>query len=380
MLILHISDTHLGKRQYSLSEREKDIYNVFSQLIDIAIKEHVDAVIHSGDLFDEYNPSNNALVYAIQGLKKLKDANIPFLSIPGDHDTPKRKGVLYPHRTLSEVDLIRILDYQKPFVLNNLEIYGIPHIPTVAKTELKKILSSLKPKTKKSILLMHQGIKEILPYESAWPIDSVGDLPDGFGYYALGHFHTRWKLEREDGSIVAIAGSPDIMREEEIDGYNKYGKGAYLIDFSKELPKLQEINLDIRPQKVVTINTKNLSADIQKLKNELKNEKVKPILHIILKGDSIKKDVLNRELALLDSVALYYRIYKDETRQVLGDVVLTLPKEKGLDNIIIEYLTKCEGFDRTEASLILELIKNVDSEDIISDVITKLTGVKIDEN
>ena len=279
MLILHISDTHLGKRQYSLSEREKDIYNVFSQLIDLAIKEHVDAVIHSGDLFDEYNPSNNALVYAIQGLKKLKDANIPFLSIPGDHDTPKRKGVLYPHRTLSEVDLIRILDYQKPFVLNNIEIYGIPQIPTVAKTELKKILSSLKPKTKKSILLMHQGIKEILPYESAWQIDSVGDLPDGFGYYALGHFHTRWKLEREDGSIVAIAGSPDIMREEEIDGYNKYGKGAYLIDFSKELPKLQEINLDIRPQKVVTINTKNLSADIQKLKNELKNEKVKPILH-----------------------------------------------------------------------------------------------------
>ncbi|MEM4884911.1 MAG: exonuclease SbcCD subunit D, partial [Saccharolobus sp.] len=171
-----------------------------------------------------------------------------------------------------------------------------------------------------------------------------------------------------------------IMREEEIDGYNNYGKGAYLIDFSKELPKLQEINLDIRPQKVVTINTKNLSADIQKLKNELKNEKVKPILHIILKGDSIKKDVLNRELALLDSVALYYRIYKDETRQVLGDVVLTLPKEKGLDNIIIEYLTKYEGFDRTEASLILELIKNVDSEDIISDVITKLTGVKINEN
>ncbi|MEM0374518.1 MAG: DNA double-strand break repair protein Mre11 [Sulfolobales archaeon] len=380
MLILHISDTHLGKRQYSLSEREKDIYNVFSQLIDIAIKEHVDAVIHSGDLFDEYNPSNNALVYAIQGLKKLKDANIPFLSIPGDHDTPKRKGVLYPHRTLSEVDLIRILDYQKPFVLNNLEIYGIPHIPTVAKTELKKILSSLKPKTKKSILLMHQGIKEILPYESAWQIDSVGDLPDGFGYYALGHFHTRWKLEREDGSIVAIAGSPDIMREEEIDGYNKYGKGAYLIDFSKELPKLQEINLDIRPQKVVTINTKNLSADIQKLKNELKNEKVKPILHIILKGDSIKKDVLNRELALLDSVALYYRIYKDETRQVLGDVVLTLPKEKGLDNIIIEYLTKYEGFDKTEASLILELIKNVDSEDIISDLITKLTGVEMNEN
>lgn len=380
MLILHISDTHLGKRQYSLSEREKDIYNVFSQLIDIAIKEHVDAVIHSGDLFDEYNPSNNALVYAIQGLKKLKDANIPFLSIPGDHDTPKRKGVLYPHRTLSEVDLIRILDYQKPFVLNNLEIYGIPHIPTVAKTELKKILSSLKPKTKKSILLMHQGIKEILPYESAWQIDSVGDLPDGFGYYALGHFHTRWKLEREDGSIVAIAGSPDIMREEEIDGYNKYGKGAYLIDFSKELPKLQEINLDIRPQKVVTINTKNLSADIQKLKNELKNEKVKPILHIILKGDSIKKDVLNRELALLDSVALYYRIYKDETRQVLGDVVLTLPKEKGLDNIIIEYLTKYEGFDKTEANLILELIKNVDSEDIISDLITKLTGVEMNEN
>lgn len=69
MLIMHISDTHLGKRQYSLIEREKDVYQTFSQLIDIAIKEHVNAIIHSGDLFDVFNPSNNAIVEAIRNLK-----------------------------------------------------------------------------------------------------------------------------------------------------------------------------------------------------------------------------------------------------------------------------------------------------------------------
>lgn len=377
MLIMHISDTHLGKRQYSLIEREKDVYQTFSQLIDIAIKEHVNAIIHSGDLFDVFNPSNNAIVEAIRNLKKLKESNIPFISIPGDHDTPKRKGSVYPHYILTELDLIKVLDHKTTYVLqeNSIEIYGIPHVPTVSKTALKEILSSLKPKTNKSILLLHQGIRQLLPYESAWQIE-INDLPKGFKYYALGHIHTRWKIQREDGSIVAVAGSPDIMREEEIDGYNKFGKGAYLIDFSKDEPLIQDINLEVRPQRVVTINTKNLKAEIEKIKNEVKREKLKPLLHIILQGDPVRKDFLNRALSDLTDFVLYYRIYKDETKQLLNNEEISMPQDKGLDKIILDYLIKHEGFSNVEANLILELIKNVDNEIASNEIIKKLVGLE----
>ncbi|WP_338603857.1 DNA double-strand break repair protein Mre11 [Sulfolobus tengchongensis] len=374
MLILHISDTHLGKRQYSLAEREKDIYNTFSQLIDIAIKEHVDAVIHSGDLFDVSNPSTNAIVEAVRNLKRLKEAGIPFLSIPGDHDRPKRSGFLVPHSILLEMDLIKMMTYEKPYTLGNLEIYGIPHIPTISKTALKEILSSLKPTSHRSILLLHQGVKQMLPYESSWQLE-LGDLPKGFGYYALGHIHTRWKLIQEDGSIIAIAGSPDIMREEEIEGYENFGKGAYLVDFSKELPNLQQINIKIRKQKVVVINTKDLKNEIEKIKNEIKNENEKPIIHIILRGETIRKDLLNRELLVLNDNVLYYRIYKDETSQSINNITYTLPQEKGLDKIILEYLTKYEKFNEDEANLILQMIKNVDSEETVIEILKKISGV-----
>ncbi|QXJ28190.1 DNA double-strand break repair protein Mre11 [Saccharolobus shibatae B12] len=378
--ILHISDTHLGKRQYSLAEREKDIYDVFSQLIDIAIKERVDAVIHSGDLFDVSNPTTNALVIAVKILKKLKDANIPFLSIPGDHDTPKRKGYLIPHNILTELDLIKILNYDKPYIIKDIEIYGIPHIPTVSKNVLVSTLSSLKPKSSRSILLLHQGVKQILPYDGSWQME-LGSLPKGFGYYALGHLHTRWRLIQDDGSIIAIAGSPDIMREEEIEGYEKFGKGAYLIDFSKDLPTLTTINTTVRPQKVITINTKNLKNDISKIKSDLlKNnngENNKPILHIIVEGERMRKDLLYRELLPLNDIALYYRIYKDETIQSVDNLTYTLPQDRGLDKIIIEYLTKYEKFNEDEANLILQMIKNVDSEDIVNEILKRLTGVNL---
>ncbi|QGA53417.1 exonuclease SbcCD subunit D [Sulfolobus sp. E5-1-F] len=376
--ILHISDTHLGKRQYSLVEREKDIYEVFSQLIDIAIKEHVDAVIHSGDLFDVSNPTTNALVIAVKILKKLKDANIPFLSIPGDHDTPKRKGYLIPHNILTEMDLIRTLNYDKPYIIKDIELYGIPHIPTVSKSILANALSSLKPKSSRSILLLHQGIKQILPYDGSWQME-LGSLPKGFGYYALGHIHTRWRLIQDDGSIVAIAGSPDIMREEEIEGYEKFGKGAYLIDFSRDLPILSTINIPVRPQKIVTINTKNVKGDVLKIKDELaknnKDESKKPILQIIVEGERIRKDLLFRELLPLNDVTLYYRIYKDNTIQSVNNLTYTLPQDKGLDKIIIEYLTKYEKFNEEEANLILQMIKNVDSDEIINEILKRLTGV-----
>jgi DNA repair exonuclease SbcCD nuclease subunit len=209
----------------------------------------------------------------------------------------------------------------------------------------------------------------------------LGSLPKGFGYYALGHLHTRWRLIQDDGSIIAIAGSPDIMREEEIEGYEKFGKGAYLIDFSKDLPTLTTINTTVRPQKVVTINTKNLKNDISKIKSDLlknnKGENNKPILHIIVEGERMRKDLLYRELLPLNDIALYYRIYKDETIQSVDNLTYTLPQDRGLDKIIIEYLTKYEKFNEDEANLILQMIKNVDSEDIVNEILKRLTGVNL---
>lgn len=383
MMIFHISDTHLGKRQYNLETREKDVYDTFRQLVDIAINEHVDAIIHTGDLFDISDPPNKAEHIAYNELKRLKEKGIPFISIPGDHDTPKRKGDIYPQYLLFELGLLELLlDPLKPYILSKegitINIYGFKHIPTISRNELLKYLDALKPQQGKNIIMLHQGFKEILPYMGSWQL-SFSNLPRGFSYYACGHFHMRYLHRNNDGSIVAIAGSPDIMREEEIENYLKNGKGAYLVDLSKDQPEVQKINTDIRPQEVVTINTKRLDENINQLTNKYKKYSKKPILHIIIEGEPIRKDTLYSKLQKLQEVAEHYRVIKDLT-SVPKDI--KSDKEKGdvhnnLDDLIIRYLTKEYEYKFTEeeAKDVLELIRNLDNEQVVEEILKKIAGV-----
>jgi len=58
--ILHVSDTPIGYQQYRNTTRREDFFEAFEQTIDIARGEHpnhdnepVDAVLHTGDLFDD---------------------------------------------------------------------------------------------------------------------------------------------------------------------------------------------------------------------------------------------------------------------------------------------------------------------------------------
>lgn len=376
--LLHISDTHLGKRQYGLEFRENDIYTTFNELIDIAIKEHVDAVIHTGDLFDVNDPPNRAEVEAVKALKKVKEKNIPFIIIAGDHDSPKRYFSLYPQKLLEEFDLIKFLHKSDtPYKINDVYIYGISHVPNINKERLKEILSKIKPESKKSVLMLHQGVREILPYEGAWQLE-LGDLPRSFLYYALGHFHSRRVFNLDGGRIVEVAGSPDIIREEEIEGFQKEGKGATLIDFTGDLPSIQKINVEIRKQIVEEIDTTKIDDEISRVIGKIRNIKSdldRAILHIILKGINLPQDHLNKKLKNLEPYVAYWRIYKNQTENQQYKNV-EIPSNSSIDNLIVEYLTKVENFSKEEASVVLDIIKHADNDDYVKDALKKMLGVE----
>lgn len=380
MHILHISDTHLGKRQYNLDFREQDVYETFAQLVDIAIKEHVDAIIHTGDLFDVNDPPNKAEIVAIRELKRLKDSGIPFIVIAGDHDSPKRNTAIYPQKILEEFELIKFLSKPStPYKLGDITIYGISHIPNIAKDRLKEMLSNLKPESKKSILLLHQGIKEILEFDMAWQMQ-LDDLPKNFSYYAIGHFHTRKVMYLDGGRVLEIAGSPDILREEEIDGYEKEGKGATLIDFSGDVPNIQKIPVNIRKQYRVTINTNKLNESIAEIKTKFKNIDIKkPILHLTLEGISIPKDELMRKLKDLNEVAEFWRIYKDNTKSKEEEKQeLELPTETTIEKLIYNYLTKMYNFTDEEARIVLDIINKANEKEYVIKQLKHMVGVEDD--
>ena len=91
MKLFHISDLHIGKQLcgWSLKENQEQ---VLSQIVDYAGKEHPDAVLICGDIYDKSAPSGEAYVMFdrfLEGLSRIRP-QIPVLIIAGNHDSPER--------------------------------------------------------------------------------------------------------------------------------------------------------------------------------------------------------------------------------------------------------------------------------------------------
>src|SRR5258706_16087552 len=83
---IHIADTHLGYEQYGVRERFNDFSRAFWDIIDDALKRHVDFMVIAGGLFNKRAIDALTLIHAIEGLKKLKECGIPVVAIEGNHD------------------------------------------------------------------------------------------------------------------------------------------------------------------------------------------------------------------------------------------------------------------------------------------------------
>src|SRR6266516_1192936 len=83
---IHVADTHLGYEQYGVRERFNDFSRTFWNIIEDAERRNVDFVVIAGDLFNKRAIDAQTLIHAIEGLKKLKERNIPVISIEGNHD------------------------------------------------------------------------------------------------------------------------------------------------------------------------------------------------------------------------------------------------------------------------------------------------------
>ncbi len=337
MRIAHISDTHLGYRQYNLDERENDFYEAFNEAIDKALEERADILIHSGDLFDSPLPPIKAL-YTLKNVLNRIEGKMKIFTVLGDHDTPKRRGM--PPHTLFDIPILGIgkLEWVE---VDGILIAGISNLRLgdYLKKELSKF-DAVAEKYRNSVLIAHQAIEKHLPFEGAYELKE-DDLPRRASYYAFGHLHSRI-LERFGEGWFAYSGSTEIVRKDEISAYRKKGKGFYLVDLDDELT-VHTIDLDIRPQMEVEVGVEEIE-NLVEYTNYLK----KPIFHITIKGESINRQhVIERIEELLRGNVLSYRC---SFREIYGKKV-EIPKGPiNLKAIFDEYLG-----DKRLSELALEL-------------------------
>jgi DNA repair protein SbcD/Mre11 len=292
MQFVHISDTHLGYRQYGLLDRENDFLEVFDQAIDEVVRERPDFVIHSGDLFEYSRPPTKALLTAQKGILRLKEEKIPIYAIAGNHDIIMRKNALPPQILYRDFGL-KLISPKKPFYLkNDVFIGGTPYASRYNSKHLVERLKNIEKSSvgyKKRILVLHQGIDRYIPYEYEL---KIGDVPKSFNYCAFGHIHERVVDDFGDGKLV-YPGSTEIWRSNELEGYKKNGKGFYLVDIGGEIPEIEKIDLKL-PREFIkeTIQYHKLKDEISKLNNCIKDLPKKPLLQLTVTGGNLSRSEL----------------------------------------------------------------------------------------
>ncbi|MCF0183036.1 MAG: exonuclease SbcCD subunit D C-terminal domain-containing protein [Bacteroidaceae bacterium] len=97
MKIIHTSDWHLGQNFYCY-DREDEHEFFISQLEDIIREEQPDALVVSGDIYDNIAPSIAALELFVRSVMRLRDAcqSCTIVITAGNHDSGNRLNVLRP--------------------------------------------------------------------------------------------------------------------------------------------------------------------------------------------------------------------------------------------------------------------------------------------
>lgn len=382
MKILHTSDLHIGKYigTYDLKE---DTEYVLNQIVDTAIRERVEVVLISGDVFDRPNPSEEAIKMYVSFLKELLDKNIKVIAISGNHDSGIRlsaykdilgKGYFVEGEFNSPMRKVSLNDEYGP-----VNFYMLPFFtPFIVKSNLKlekglenydlamdEIIKRENIDTsQRNIILAHQfvagfkfgGSEEDFSYSNGDEKNVAGvgiislDKFQNFDYVALGHIHKPQKISRE---TIRYSGSLLKYKTSEIDGPDK---SVVIIDL-KEKGNI-EVKLDpIKPlhpfvkiegllSELTNTNPNEndyvyLIVDDDKTPIEAKNKLTpyyKRIVDIEFPNDTLQQK-MNLDTSLadkrpIDFICEYYRekTNKDldeENKKLLAEIFIEANKEGG---------------------------------------------------
>lgn len=105
MRFLHTSDWHVGRTIRNRS-RSAEHRAVFAEILDVAQREEVDAVLLTGDVFHERRPALEAQELLAETLAELARQQIPAVVIPGNHDDPSLLRTLKPLGDLVHVHIV----------------------------------------------------------------------------------------------------------------------------------------------------------------------------------------------------------------------------------------------------------------------------------
>jgi flavin-binding protein dodecin len=204
MRLVHLSDIHLGFRQYQrqtptgINQREADVAISLRRVIDKVIELKPDLVLIAGDVFHAVRPSNPAILHAFQEFLRLTqmlpDASV--VMIAGNHDTPRTAETGCILRLFTQLGITVVEKDAKRITFHDRDL-SILAVPDMGATPTFEPDAA----AKYNVLLLHGEIEGVLP-RGGRELDrrprgiTRQELhADRWDYIALGHYHVYRQVE-----------------------------------------------------------------------------------------------------------------------------------------------------------------------------------------
>lgn len=212
MKFLHVSDIHLGKRLHGCSLSE-DHRAILEQMLALAARPDVDAVLIAGDVYNRASPSPEAIAQFSAFLTSLAALDKPVCIVRGNHDGEAQLSYAAPLLAGRGIHISRPFDGGMECVeladrFGPVRVWLLPYIRPAqaraafpdAKIEnyadaLRVVLAATPPNPSvRNVLVTHQYVSGALVSDSEErSIGGLDQIPpelfDGYDYVALGHLH-----------------------------------------------------------------------------------------------------------------------------------------------------------------------------------------------
>ena len=247
---IHAADLHLdspfrGIRseapEYVAETLRRATFDAYESIIDLCIRERVDALLVAGDIYDGADRSLRAQLKFVEGLDRLAQAGIRSFVCHGNHDPLDgwEARLALPDgcvRFEDEVSGVPVF----PGEPERAAVYGISYPRRVVTENLSQHFGP--PFSSGfNVGMLHANVGGNTAHDNYSPC-TIQDLADtGVDYWALGHVHTRQVLRRGRPTVV-YPGNPQGRNPRETGD-----RGVYLV----EVDDYGAVSLDFRPVDVV---------------------------------------------------------------------------------------------------------------------------------
>src|SRR5262245_45350703 len=269
MRLVHLSDLHLGYRQYlrltptGINQREADVARTFQRAIDQVIALEPDIVLMAGDSFSTARPTNAAILHAFRQFLRLRNAlpNAAIVLIGGDHDTPRTTETGSILSLFEQLGISVAAGEAKrfPFPDKDLSILAVPGVPNAAPSLLPS------DDARRNVLLIHANVQDVVPRfqaeidRAALQLSRAELSAPRWDYVALGHYHVHQQVADNAwyaGSIDFT--SLDVWGDLELAG--TAGKGFIEFDLDTGAHQFHPVAPSREFVDLKAINARNLSV------------------------------------------------------------------------------------------------------------------------